>query len=84
MIYRDVLYCVKSGPYFPEFRLNAERYGISLRIQCQCGKIRTRKTPNTDSFYPVLRVDFIQTSIAHREIILMQNCVKGRLEAYLK
>ena len=24
-----------SGPYFPEFRLN--------RIQCECGKIRTRK-----------------------------------------
>ena len=37
-----------SGPYFPTFGLNTERYSISLRIQSECGKIKTRKTPNTD------------------------------------
>ena len=31
------------GPYFPAFRLNTERYSIYLRIQCECGEIRTRK-----------------------------------------
>ena len=36
-------YAVFSGPYFPEFRLNTERYGVSLRIQSECGKIQTRK-----------------------------------------
>ena len=30
------------------------KYSISLRIHSECGKIRTRKTPNTDTFYPVL------------------------------
>ena len=35
-------YEVISGPYFPAFGLNMERYEISLRIQSQCGKIRTR------------------------------------------
>ena len=31
------------GPYFPAFRLNTERYSVSLRIQSECGEIRTRK-----------------------------------------
>ena len=36
-------YGVFSGPYFPAFRLNTERYELSLRIQSECRKIRTRK-----------------------------------------
>ena len=31
-------------PYFPGFGLNTERYGVSLRIQSEYGKMRTRKT----------------------------------------
>ena len=30
-----------------------ERYGVSLRIQSECGKMQTRITPNTDTFYAV-------------------------------
>ena len=51
-------HCVKSvhirrcsGPYFPAFGLNTERYSASLRIQSECGKIRSRITPNMDTFY---------------------------------
>ena len=33
-----------SGPYFPAFGLNTERYKVSLRIQSECKKIRTRIT----------------------------------------
>ena len=47
--------CVKSvrirsisGQYSPTFGLNTERYGVR-----ECGKIRARKTPNTDTFYEV-------------------------------
>ena len=36
-------YEVFSGPYFPAFGLNTERYLLSLRIQSECGKMRTRK-----------------------------------------
>ena len=36
-------YRVFTGPYFPEFGLNTERYRESLRIQPECGKIWTRK-----------------------------------------
>ena len=47
-------YSVFSGPHFPGFRLNTERYGVSLRIQSECGKIRTRYPPNMDTFHEVL------------------------------
>ena len=39
-----------SGPYFPAFGLNTERYGVSLRIQSECGETQTRIIPNTDTF----------------------------------
>ena len=55
------IHCVKSirirnysGPHFPAFGLNTERYGVSLRIQSECGNMRTRITPNTDTFYAVI------------------------------
>ena len=38
-----------SGPYSLAFGRITERYGAFLRIQSKCGKIRTRKTPNTDT-----------------------------------
>ena len=53
-------YCVKSvrirsfsGPHFHAFGLNTERYGISIRIQSECEKIRNRTFPNTDTFHAV-------------------------------
>ena len=36
-------YGVFSGPYFPAFGLNKERYEVSLRIQSKCRKIRTKR-----------------------------------------
>ena len=58
--YTHRYHCVKSvrnssysGPHFPAFGLNMDRYSVSLRIQSECGKIRTRITPNTDTFYTV-------------------------------
>ena len=35
-------YRVISGPYFPVFGLNTERYSVFLHIQSECRKIRTR------------------------------------------
>ena len=52
-----IYHCVKSirirrfsVPYFPSFGLNTEIYGD---IQFECRKIRTRKTPNMDTFHAV-------------------------------
>ena len=54
-------HCVKSvriwsysGPHFPPFGLNIERYRVSLRIQSEWGETRTKITPNTDTFHAVL------------------------------
>ena len=56
-----LLHCVESvriwsfsGLYFPAVWLNAQRYFVSLRTQSEYGKMRTRKTPNTDTFYVIL------------------------------
>ena len=46
--------------HFPAFGLNTERYGVSFRIQFECGKIRTRITLNTDTFYAVQYFHFLQ------------------------
>ena len=43
-----------SGPYFPAFGLNTERYGLSFRIQSERGKIRTINTPITHIYNTVL------------------------------
>ena len=44
-----------SGPYYPAFGLNMERYSVSFFIQSECRKIRTRITPNTRNFYAVTK-----------------------------
>ena len=66
-VFLYLLHCVKSvrirsfsGPYFPAFGLNTERYGVSLHIQSECGKIRTRKTPITDTFHAVLDSEILK------------------------
>ena len=46
-----------SGQYFPAFGLNTEMYKVNLRIQSKCGKIRPRKTPNTDTSYVVSKFE---------------------------
>ena len=42
-----------SGPHFPAFGLNMERYSISLRIHFKCGKILIWETANTDTLHAV-------------------------------
>ena len=53
---KSVLIRSFSSPCFPALGLNTERNGVSLRIQSKYGKIRTRKTPNTDTFHAVLLI----------------------------
>ena len=60
-------HCVKSvriqsysGPHFPAFGLNTERYRVSFRIQSECGKMRIRITPNTDTFHAVKFINKLQ------------------------
>ena len=57
----SAIHCVKrvhirsfSGPLFPAFGLNTERYEVSLCIQSESGKTRTRETPNMDTSHAVI------------------------------
>ena len=50
-----------SGPYFPSFGLDTERYGVSLRIQSEWGEMRTRISPNTGTFYAI--IDILKNNI---------------------
>ena len=45
-----VKYGVLSGPYFPAFGLNTEKYVVSLCIQSECWKIQTRRNPVSGQF----------------------------------
>ena len=46
-----------SGPYFPAFGLYMERYKVSLQIQSKFGKMRTRITPNANTFHSVFIIN---------------------------
>ena len=74
-IVRGNMNCVKnvrirsfSGPYFPSFGLNTERYRVSLRIQSKCGKMQTRKTPNRGTFCAVMANIVLFQSIRNTDI----------------
>ena len=57
-----MLQCYKDGVLkLVKFCFNCEYtmrekcpYSVSLHIQSKCGKTRTRKTPNTDTFHAVI------------------------------
>ena len=72
-------HCVKSVrnrcyscPRFPTFGLNTERYGVSLRIQSECGKMQTRITPNINTLYALWYSSFQYLSF---RIYLKSLCV---------
>ena len=50
-LYQSIPYSLhEKCPYFPTFALNMERYRVTLLIQSEFEKIRTRKTSTTDTF----------------------------------
>ena len=62
-------HCIKSvrirsfsGSYFPVFGLNAEKYGISFRVQSESGNMQTRKALNTDTFYSMTFMNIVLVS----------------------
>ena len=51
--------CPYSEFFWFVFSRIRSKYGEIQSIQSECGKIRTKKTPNTDNFYAVLVIDLI-------------------------
>ena len=69
-----------SGPYFPAFGLNTERY--ELRIHSEYGKTRSRKILNADTFHALLQglISWHPTSIV---VYLSQCSIVGTFEICL-
>ena len=64
-----------SDSHIPAFGLNAGRHSVSLLIQSESGKIRTRIIPNTDTLYTVfivLEVEKLESFL----VILSENFVE--------
>ena len=53
MFTKHVSHCMKSVRIRDFSGLNTEKYGVSLRIQSKCWKIRTREITNTNTFHAV-------------------------------
>ena len=79
-------YGVFSGPYFPVFGLNTERYFVSIRIQSKCGKIRTRKNSVFGHFSGSVRRQKIWSfaAISSVKSSVLLKIVSPYLEIYAK
>ena len=55
-----------SGPYFSSFGLSAMRYVVSLCIQSEFEKIKTRKTSNMDTFQAVMWFILFEKCLFHK------------------
>ena len=58
-----------SGPYFPTLGLITEIYSVNFHIQSKFGKIRTRKTPNMDTFQAVIISKIVESEGSDVEIL---------------
>ena len=70
------------GRYFSAFGLNTDE--VSLRIQSECGKIQTRITQNTDTFYAVTEANCIVTLILHVMSTVTKTNIKSKKKSIKK
>ena len=91
-----IKYGVISVLYFPAFGLNTERYEVTLRIQCECGKIRTRNNSvfghfscsvilihDALSFFMLYYIQFKKVKILwgpHNPIVRF--CIRAKMEVF--
>ena len=74
-------YGIFSGRYFPAFGLNTKRYGLSLRIQSECGKVLTRKNSYLDTFHALhMTPTFRLTPLEKPDFFILVDRFYERLE----
>ena len=61
-----------SAPYFLAFSYIRTEYGEMLCMQSECRKIRTKITPNMDTFYAVKVVGTISTVTRSMNVINLE------------
>ena len=80
-----------SGPYFPAFWLNTERHSVSLRIQSECRKIRTRKnsvfghfSSSGDCFYGLLDKTYLELFQTSKRKFVVQIVTSKEITSLLR
>ena len=74
-------YGVISGPFFPAFGLNTERYFVSLRIQSECEKMRTRNN-SVFGLHAVYSIGFLMISGGNRSYLICLNSHNTKSEIW--
>ena len=81
----------KNCPYselfwsvFPPYGLNTERYRVSLRLQSECGKIRTRITPNRDTFQTIMFHYLEMYLLFSMPYLTRYDCIPMNTETHLR
>ena len=69
LVCEKFLYLEFFWSVFPRILTDTKRYSVSLRIQFEWGKIRTRKTPNTDNFHAVAFRTIFQQYVESNELL---------------
>ena len=67
-----------SSPYFSAFGLNTQRYSVSLCFQFECGKIQTRKSPNTGTFQAVKNREIDSNLLNYTASVLTDTLLFGK------
>ena len=73
------MHCVKSDPIRSAFSPIQTEYGeiLSLRIQSECGKMRTGITLNTDTFYEMMLTrHYFHTKYKYNQIIISNTVIR--------
>ena len=71
-------------PYFPAFILSTEIFSVSLLTKSQCGKKRTTKTPNADTFYTVKIINSPGIMLLFCFTLFMTTCKGNNIIAVLQ
>ena len=65
---KKCLYSLFFWSAFSRMRTEYGKISVSLRIQSKCGKMRTRKTPNTSTYHAVLTVSQVNLFNCHEHM----------------
>ena len=81
LLRKRCLYSEFSGPHFASFGLNMKIYRVNLPVPSEWGRIRTRKTPKTDTFlhsdlftYRIIFSSLYYNTVIYCNNIIADNC----------
>ena len=86
LLRKRCLYLEFSGPHFASFGLNIKIYRVNLPVPSELGRIRTRKTPKTDTFLhsDLFTYRIIFSSLYYNTVIYCNNIIANNCQEDIK